>query len=225
MNARTKLFSVLGLSVAMFAAGALAIGDDKDKKALSGAKIGEAAPVWTLKDIKGKEWKSTDQAGKIVVLEWVNPQCPVCKGAHKDGRIGNMVKELKDLGAVHIAVNSSHFTNAEENQKALEAYGVDYPVLLDVDGTVGKAFGARTTPHLFVIDDKGVLRYHGALDNNRAGDKSGADITNYAINAVKQIKAGETVTPDYIQPYGCSVKYKAQGKPEDKPKDNTKSMQ
>ena len=81
MNARTNLFSVLGLTVAMFAAGAMAIGDDKEKKGPTGAKIGEAAPAWTLTDIKGKEWKSTDQAGKIVVLEWVNPQCPVCRGA------------------------------------------------------------------------------------------------------------------------------------------------
>jgi peroxiredoxin len=225
MNARTKLFSVLGLSLAVFAAGAASLAGD-DKKDVKGAKIGEAAPAWTLKDIKGTEWKSTDQAGKIVVLEWVNPQCPVCKGAHKDGRIPNMVKEIKGMdNVVFLAVNSSHFTNAEENQKALDAYGVDYPVLLDVDGTVGKSFGARTTPHIFVIDDKGVLRYHGALDNNAKGDKSGADITNYVVNAVKQIKAGETVTPDYVQSYGCSVKYKAQGKPEEKKKDNTKSME
>jgi peroxiredoxin len=224
MNARTKLFSVLGLSLAVFAAGAASLAGD-DKKDVKGAKIGEAAPAWTLKDIKGTEWKSTDQAGKIVVLEWVNPQCPVCKGAHKDGRIPSMVKELKELGAMHIAINSSHSTSAEENEKALEAYGVEYPVLLDLDGTVGKAYGARTTPHLFVIDTQGVLRYHGALDNNARGDKSGADVTNYAINAVKQIKAGETVTPDYVQSYGCSVKYKAQGKPEEKKKDNTKSME
>lgn len=227
MNARTKLFSILGLSLAVAAAGATALAGDKDKKEAKGAKIGEAAPAWTLKDINGKEWKSTDHAGKIVVLEWVNPQCPVCRGAHKDGRIPNMVKELKELGAVHIAINSSHFTTAEENKKALESYGIEYPVLLDVEGTVGNAFGARTTPHLFVIDDKGILRYHGALDN--AGQqnkvKEGETYTNFAVNAVKQIKAGETVSPDYYQPYGCSVKYKAQGKPEDKKKDNAKTME
>lgn len=206
MKARTRWTSIFGLTVALLGASTLALAQ-ADKKETKGAKIGEAAPAWTLKDIKGKEWKNTDFAGKIVVLEWVNPQCPVCKGAHKDGRIAKMVTDLKAEGAVHLAINSSHFTTAEENEKALKAYGVEYPVLLDVEGTTGKAFGARTTPHLFVIDTTGVLRYSGALDNNAKGDKSGSDLINYAVNAVKQIKAGETVTPDYTQPYGCSVKY------------------
>ena len=209
MNARTKMFSVLGLSLALLgAAGASALAGDKEgKKEMKGAKVGEAAPAWTLKDTKGKEWKSTDFADQIVVLEWVNPQCPVCKGAHKDGRIPDMVKQLKELGATHIAINSTHNTTADQNDAALKEYGVEYPVLLDNEGTVGRAFGARTTPHMFVIDTKGVLRYSGALDNNAKGDKSGADLTNYALSAVKQIKAGETVSPDYTQPYGCSVKY------------------
>lgn len=206
MNARTRLVSILGLSIAMLGASTIALAQS-DKKESKGAKVGDAAPAWTLTDIKGKEWKSTDFAGKIVVLEWVNPQCPVCKGAHKDGRIGKMVTELKNEGAVHIAINSSHFTSADENEKALKAYGVEYPVLLDLDGKIGKAFGARTTPHMFVIDTTGVLRYSGALDNNAKGDKSGDELINYAVQAVRQIKAGETVTPDYTQPYGCSVKY------------------
>lgn len=213
MNTRIRMFSVVGLTIALAAAaGAWPPPGDKEKKGEAAAKIGEAAPAWTLKDIKGKEWKSTDCAGKIVVLEWVNPQCPVCRGAHKDGRIPNMVKELRELGAVHIAINSTHNTTAEANDKALKEYGVDYPVLLDLDGTVGKAFGAKTTPHLFVIDTEGVLRYGGALDNNEKNDKSGEEITNYAINAVKQIKAGETVSPDYWKPYGCQVKYATKSK-------------
>lgn len=207
MNTRTKLFSVLGLSLALLGSlGASALAD-KEGKEMTGAKIGEAAPAWTLTDIKGKEWKSTDFANKILVIDWVNPECPVCRGAHKDGRIPNMIKELKEMDVAFITVNSTHNTNAEKNEAALKGYGVEYPVLLDLDGSVGKLFGARTTPHLFVIDTAGVLRYQGALDDNARGDKEGDAVTNYAINAVKQIKAGETVSPETTKSYGCSVKY------------------
>ncbi|MCI0365391.1 MAG: redoxin family protein [Phycisphaerales bacterium] len=220
MNARSKLISILGLSLAL-AGGLSVMAGDKEGKAESGAKVGQPAPTWTAKDIKGKEWKSTDLANKIVVLEWVNPQCPYCKGAHKDGRIPAMLKELKAQNdVVFIAVNSTHNTSAEANATALKDYGVDYTVLLDTDGKVGKTFGARTTPHVFVIDTKGVLRYQGALDNNAKEDKKGDEITNYVINAVKQIKAGETVTPEYVKSYGCKVHYKeGEAKGQDKEKD------
>ena len=222
MKARMKLFSILGLSVVL--AGAAFAQTEKTpgergrdaKQTAAGAKVGEKAPTWTGTDINGKEWKSTDLANKIVVLEWVNPQCPVCKGAHEDGRIPNMIKELKSVGddVVFLTVNSTHnpqANSAESNKKALQGYGVDYPVVLDNDGTIGRAFGAKTTPHIFVIDTQGVLRYNGALDNNAAGDKSGDQVTNYVLGAVKAIKAGETVTPDTTKPYGCSVKYNSKG--------------
>lgn len=213
MKARSKFYAILGLSLALVglsSASVLAGGDKAGKgdRADKGAKVGEAAPTWTAKDIKGKEWKSTDFADKIVVLEWVNTQCPVCKGAHKDGRVPAMVKEIKTHNdVVFIGVNSTHNTTAEANAAALKDYGVDYTVLLDTDGKVGKAFGARTTPHVFVIDTKGTLRYQGALDNNESDEKKSAEITNYVLNAVKQIKAGETVSPENTRSYGCSVKY------------------
>jgi peroxiredoxin len=223
MNARTKLFSILGLSLALAGTGIAFAGDhDKDMKA---AKVGEAAPAWHLKDLDGKEWKSTDFANKIVVLEWVNPQCPVCKGAHNDGRIPSMVKELKGMDVVFLGINSSHNATAEENKAALKAYGIEYPVLLDTDGSVGHLFGAKTTPHVFVIDTKGVLQYAGALDNDKTGNmtKDKKEVTNYAINAVKQIKAGETVAPSTTQSYGCTVKYaKAEGAGAEKGHENHK---
>jgi len=215
MNARIKVLSVLTLGLAF--AGAVMAGDTKDAK---GAKVGEKAPAWTLKDIKGAEHKLADFSGKIVVMEWVNPQCPVCRGAHEDGRIPNMVKELKAQGVEFVGINSSFKTTAEENEAALKKYGVDYTVLLDNDGTVGHLYGARTTPHLFVIDTKGVLRYAGALDDG-APDKAGK--LNYALNAVKQIKANETVSPESTKSYGCSVKYAPAAGAEGKGKDKAKN--
>lgn len=200
---KSKLFSVLGLTIAVAAAAAFA-GDD-----VKAAKVGDKAPDFKLTDLSGKEHALKDHAGKIVVLEWVNPGCPVCKAAHQDGRIPNMIKDLKAEGVVYMAVNSTWNTTAADNKAALEKYGIEYDVLLDNDGVVGKAFGAKTTPHLYVIDTEGVIRYQGALDNVGPSGKikEGATVTNYALNAVKQIKAGETVAPDSTQPYGCSVKY------------------
>lgn len=205
MIARTKLFSVLGLAV--LAGAAMAFAPDKEMKA---AKIGETAPTWKLKDLNGKEVSLADFKNKIVVMDWVNPNCPVCKGCHEDARIPNMIKELKGMkDVVFVAVNSTATTTVEENKNALTKYKAEYTVLLDNDGTVGHAYGAKTTPNIFVVDTKGVLRYAGALDNGGPAGKpaDGAPLTNYAINAVKQIQAGETVSPDTTKSYGCSVKY------------------
>jgi peroxiredoxin len=203
---KSKLASVLGLTLALGAMAAFGAGDD-----VKPAKIGDKAPAFSLKNLDGKEVSLKDYAGKIVVLEWVNPQCPVCKGAHMDGRIPGMIKDLRAMdGVVHLAINSTATTTADENKEALKRYGIEYTVLLDNDGKVGHAYGATNTPHMFVIDTKGVLRYQGALDNGgpQGKPKDGEKLTNYALNAVKQIKANDTVSPDSTKAYGCNVKYK-----------------
>lgn len=226
MNTRTKLFSIVGLSLALMGGAAFAQKESHAAAAAKTAKVGEAAPAWKLTDINGKEWKSTDFAGKIVVMEWVNPECPVCKGCHNDGRIPNMIKELKGMDVVFLGINSSANATADKNKEALKAYGVEYPVLLDNSGTVGHAYGAKTTPHVFVIDTKGVLRYAGALDNGGpSGKPKEGALINYPLNAVKQIKANETVSPDSTTSYGCSVKYgqaNAEGGSKEKGKDAEK---
>ena len=214
---KSKLFTVLGLTVALAAAVGAAPPSAKPGSTPAVAKIGEKAPAFSLTGIDGKQVSLKDFAGKIVVLEWVNPGCPICKGAHMDGRIPGMIKELKDLGVVHLAINSTSTTTAEENAEALKKYGIEYTVLLDNDGAVGHAYNAKTTPHMYVIDTEGVLRYNGALDNGgpQGKAKEGETLVNYAVQAVKQIKAGETVSPTETKSYGCSVKY---GKPAAEPK-------
>lgn len=220
MNARTKLFSILGLSLAL-AGAALAQNNNpkspaspKDKDAaqseVKGAKVGDKAPAFALKDLKGTEHKLADYSGKIVVLEWVNPKCPVCQQVHHDGRVGNMLKEINGMkDVVFLGMSSNSEITVDQNVAKLKEYGVDYPVLMDADTAVAQIYGARTTPHVFVIDGKGILRYQGALDNDPnaklTGDKK--PVTNYVLNAIKQIQANETVSPDYVKSYGCHVNY------------------
>jgi len=177
------------------------------------ADIGKPAPEFTLKDAAGNTYRLSDYKGRIVVLQWVNPDCPVCRRVSKTGVVGNMAAQLKqmDPNVAHLAINSTHYMEPGDGAKYYSSHKIDAPVLSDKDGTVGRMYGAKTTPHLFVIDKKGVLRYSGAIDDDRGGSM-GNGATNYVANAVRQLLAGEAVSPDMTRPYGCSVKYaKGQG--------------
>jgi peroxiredoxin len=178
------------------------------------AKVGKKAPEFTLKDAKGKEYKLSDYKGKMVVLQWINPDCPVCRRCAETGLVTRMHEDVKklDKNTVFLTINSTHYMKPDVNAPYLKKNKINAPALIDQDGKVGQMYGARTTPHLYVIDDKGVLRYSGAIDDDRRGSK-GKDAMNYVLNTVRQIKSGETVAPDQTKPYGCSVKYKdGQGK-------------
>jgi peroxiredoxin len=172
------------------------------------AKVGEPAPAFTLKDSTGQERKLSDYKGKIVVLEWTNAECPVVQERYKIKTMAKAFQQAKEVNknVVWLAINTTYNTNAEKNNVWIKQNAIEYPILLDVDGVVGKLYDARNTPHMYVIDQQGILRYHGAIDDNKTGDKT--DPTNYVVNAIKQITAGETVAPDHVKPYGCSVKYK-----------------
>lgn len=193
---------------------------DKDKKKdtkkmsdAKGAKIGEAAPEFTLTDVDGKTHKLSDYKGKIVVLEWFNPECPAILQHHEKAKTFNdMYNDFKGKDVVMIAVNSSaagkQGAGKELNQKMAKQFGMEYPVALDEDGTVGHAYGATNTPHCFVIDKDGKLAYKGAIDNGKFG-KNGDK--NYVKQAVEQLLKGETVTTPETAAYGCSVKYADKG--------------
>lgn len=179
------------------------------------AKVGEAAPDFELTDVNGNAHKLSDWKGKIVVLQWINPGCPVCKRVMTSGLLANSQKAAmrEDSNLVWLAINSTANTEPKVTANYLADNKMsDMIAMVDADGHVGRMYGARTTPHVFVIDAEGVLRYTGAFDDDPDGAKasSGETVTNYAVNAVHQIKAGETVAPTNTRPYGCSVKY-AQG--------------
>ncbi|MBL9140793.1 MAG: redoxin family protein [Phycisphaerae bacterium] len=173
------------------------------KAAKAASLVGQPAPAFTLKDSAGKSVSLSDYAGKVVVLEWMNPGCPVCKGKMADGSVGKMIAAARELNkdVVFLFINSTAATadKPAASGEYLAAYKVESPALIDGDGKVGKAYGAKTTPHCFVIDAKGVLVYDGAIDNEGS--------TNYVVNAVKALKEGAAVTPATTTPYGCSVKY------------------
>ncbi|MHC4081740.1 MAG: redoxin domain-containing protein, partial [Planctomycetota bacterium] len=172
------------------------------------AEIGEPAPAFTLADSTGKSHALADYRGKIVVLQWINPDCPVCRRVCSTGLATAMRKQLDEItpGVVHLAINSTHYMEPSVGEAYLKTHKIDAPVLIDRDGKVGHLYGAKRTPHLFVIDAEGVLRYQGAIDDDQRGDK-GEKATNYVVQAVRQIVAGETVAPDITRSYGCTVKY------------------
>jgi peroxiredoxin len=187
--------------------------DDKpstDKKKTEAAKIGEAAPSFELTDTDGKAVKLSDFKDKIVLIEWFNPECPVIVGHHKtQTTFTDLHKEFNGKGVVFLAINSSaagmQGNGKDLNAKMKKDWNLPYPVLLDESGTVGKAYGAKTTPHVFIIGKDGKLAYQGAIDNQKKADDK--EYKNYAKQALNQLVKGETVTEPETKAYGCGVKY------------------
>lgn len=175
------------------------------------------APDFKGKDATGKEHSLADFKGKVVVLEFTNPGspvsnkpgCPFMVGRYEKGVMQDVAKKVEDMGAVYVAVNSSNFNTAEDSKAIAEKYKVSYPTLVDSDGTIGKAFGAKTTPHMFVIGKDGKIVYEGALNDNASPDESkDTEAKNYVVPAVAAAVKGEVPGQTKTQPYGCSVKYK-----------------
>jgi peroxiredoxin len=168
------------------------------------AAVGAAAPAFTLVDQTGRSVSLGDYAGKVVVLEWVNPDCPSVQ-RHAKARTMAALAEKYGGDVAWLAVNSTNYMDAEDNRKWAEKNGLSYPILDDQDGRVARAFGARTTPHMYVIDREGRLAYQGAIDDDPSGDKPAK--VNYVDRALGELVAGKAVSAPQTKPYGCSVKY------------------
>ena len=179
------------------------------------AELGKAAPDFSLEDMDGKPRSLSEFNDKFVVLEWVNHGCPFVKKHYDSGNMQALQKDMKDKGAVWLSICSSaegkqgHFSG-EEWEKLNQEKGTNADaVLLDPDGAVGKSYGAKTTPHMFVIHPNGTLIYKGAMDDKPSTDR--ADIKsaqNFVRLAMDQSLAGRNVRYPLTRPYGCSVKYK-----------------
>lgn len=176
---------------------------------------GQTAPDVSFTDISGKTHKLADFKGKTVVLEWVNPHCPFVKYHYeKAAVIPKLQKEAAAEGVVWISINSGHpGAEGDLDVPAVKAWtaktgAAPAAYVRDSKGELGKLFGAKTTPHLFIINAEGTLVYEGAIDNARGFDKEKtAKATNYVRSTLAALKEGKPVSPASSQPYGCSVKY------------------
>lgn len=205
--------TVRGLGIAaVVAAGAMLAGFVDAPQEI--AKVGKKAPAFTLIDVDGTEHTLADYTaeGNVVVLEWFNPTCPFVKKHYAGERqtMNETIKGFEGEKVVWLRINSgsekSRTSGAEFNKKMAEEWKITTPILLDAEGEVGKAYGAKRTPEMYVIDAEGVLRYHGAIDSDNRARNIGEEI--YVKTAVQQVLAGETVTNAQTDAYGCSIKYK-----------------
>jgi peroxiredoxin len=178
------------------------------------ATIGQPAPDFTLQGGDGKPHSLADFKGKYVVLEWTNPQCPFVHKFYDSGTMQKLQKEETAKGVAWLRINSgAQGHEGYQTISDLAAYVKAHNVaatesLLDPDGKVGHAYGARTTPHMFVIDPKGVLIYAGGIDDTPSPDPATlATAKNYVTAALDEAMAGKPVTTPTARPYGCPVKY------------------
>jgi peroxiredoxin len=178
------------------------------------ARLGSPAPDFELSDLDGKKLRLSSFRGKRVVLEWFNPGCPFVKASHTKGSLVDTAARHQKQGVIWLAINSGapgkQGHGVEANRAGKEAFQLDHPILLDETGSVGRAYGAARTPHLFVIDEQGLLVYRGAVDNSpdAEGDSpAGGKLVNYVDAALADLAAHRPVATADTQAYGCSVKY------------------
>ena len=178
--------------------------------ALAGGAVGEKAPAFSLKGIDGKTYSLADFKGKTVVLEWVNPNCPFSDRHAREKTMSNLVKkhgEVVWLGINSTNADHSNFLQPADHQAWAKKNGVNYAVLYDETGKVGKAYDAKTTPHLYIVDKAGKIAYNGAIDDDPSGRNDAAKRTNYVDGGLIAELAGKDPAPASTKPYGCSIKY------------------
>lgn len=176
--------------------------------------VGEPAPAFSGVDSHGRTHALSEYKGKTVVLEWSNPDCPFVKKHYGAGNLQKQQADAAAHGVVWLTVNSGaagkqgHFDAAGANAWIAKVGGKANAYLIDADGKIGHAYDAKTTPHLYVIDGGGVLRYMGGIDSIQSADADDiAKATQYVPQALAELAAGKTVSVPTSEPYGCSVKY------------------
>ena len=177
-------------------------------------EIGKAAPEFTATDSNGKEHKLSDFAGKTVVLEWNNPECPYVVKHYDSGNMQKLQEKYTKEGVIWLTINSGkagkqgHLDAAGANALIEKEKSKQTAYLIDPESKVGEAYDAKVTPHMFVINDKGILVYDGAIDDNDSAKPEDAlTAKNYVAAALDATLAGNAVETTKTKPYGCGVKY------------------
>jgi hypothetical protein len=178
--------------------------------ALAAGTVGEAAPGFTLKDLEGDTHSLSDYEGKVVVLEWINPNCPFSDRHAREKTMTSLAHRYGEV--VWLAVNSTNGDHRDylppaKHKAWAEKRGIDYAILYDESGEVGHAYDAKTTPHMYIVTEDGTLAYNGAIDDDPPGRKAQGERTNYVDAGLSAHQSGNDVTPASTRPYGCSVKY------------------
>jgi len=178
-------------------------------------RVGEPAPDFTSVDSNGKNQRLSDYKGKYVVLEWHNQGCPYTKKHYESGHMQRLQKEWTAKGVIWLTVISSapgtqgFVTPSQENDYVKQVGAVPTAVLMDPGGSLGHLYGAKTTPHMYIVDPSGTLIYNGAIDDHPTSDQSDIKSSkNYVSTALGEAMSGKPVTDSATRPYGCSVKYK-----------------
>lgn len=193
---------------------AFVLGCQATEPALPSPPIGSQAPNFQLPDANGKTQSLGQFKGKVVVLEWNNPGCPYVKKHYGSGNMQKTQAAAKKDGVVWLSINSGapgkqgHMDGAEAKQFVASQKAQPAAYLLDPAGTVGKRYGAVTTPHMYIIDKAGKLVYAGGIDDKPTSDADDiAGARNHVLAALGEMKAGKPVSVATSRPYGCSVKY------------------
>ncbi|GHF27861.1 thioredoxin family protein [Kordiimonas sediminis] len=180
----------------------------------SGPVVGQPAPDFTLQDMTGETVSLADYRGKPVILEWTNHQCPYVRKHYATGNMQTLQRDLTEDGAVWLTIISSapgkqgHVTSEEAQELTTSRGAYSTKVLFDPTGVTGRAYEAKTTPQMFLIDINGLVQYMGAIDDQpstRVSTLEGAK--NYVMEAWTSMKAGEAISETSTKPYGCSIKY------------------
>ncbi|QBK04067.1 thioredoxin family protein [Hylemonella gracilis] len=182
--------------------------------ASTGPAIGQAAPDFSLRDVNGKTVRLSDFRGRHVVLEWNNPSCPFVQKHYGSGNMQQLQKEAAARNVAWLTINSTETGHGDYQAPAQlarwmrEQGGVPAATLMDADGAAGRAYGARVTPHMYIVDPQGRLIYAGGVDDKpsaRASDLVGA--TNYIRVGLRQALAGQPLSQPTTRAYGCTIKY------------------
>jgi hypothetical protein len=179
------------------------------------ATVGQTAPDFTLKDVNGKTVRLSDYRGRHVVLEWNNPGCPFVQKHYDSGNMQTLQKEAAAKNVVWLAINSTEASHGDylspaqlgrwmNEQKAAPA-----ATLMDEDGAAGRAYAARVTPHMYIVDPQGKLIYAGGIDSIPSGRVEDIKTaTNYVRTSLGEALAGKSLSQPTTRPYGCTIKYR-----------------
>ncbi len=183
--------------------------------AIAAPVIGEKAPDFEVVDTKGNTHQLSDFEGQVVVLEWTNHDCPFVRKHYGAGNMQDQQRMARDEhDVVWLTVISSspgtqgHVSAEQADELTVSRNAEPAAVVLDEDGTMGRAYDARVTPHMYIIDDTSTLVYMGGIDSNPSADPNDIpEATQYVVEALNQMAAGEPIAEPITRPYGCTVKY------------------